>query len=278
MKSMYKDLLTPLVHTKYLLVYDDGTLIKEYQDTFRLFKCYRYNNIDKTTAVNVPHMLLTSAADLVLLCGHEIECLLNIARAITEYDPKIAITLVVEKFDNTVFFRELINIVTTVVYMPFDDETLQKKTLENITIEEFITAYVRDVKMINSILNSKILRLESGDLSEELFLSIANQLELIGRIFQYHSETKHLKDIFDELTAFLRTYEFEDVSIEQLEVFDYLTEILKDIVKYLNGFFIEKIFLDVYVFEDSLHDTIRFMIHYLLESEKLEGKLEYFYD
>ena len=51
----------------------------------------------------------------------------------------------------------------------------------------------------------------------------------------------------------------ETIEIENLEGFEYLSRIIEDISTYLFEYFVSRVFVDVYLFEDSLKNSIQFM-------------------
>ena len=294
----YKNFLSLLAKTRNLLVYDDGLLLKEYRSVLDMFESYRYNNITEMSIEGVSHMLVSMNVDMVLIYSKTPKNVLEICNEITKYNSNILITVILEERD-TLTCKQIMNLADTILSVPFEAEDLcrklsialaaklmiyemshtlntHKKFMDDTGIESFLDIYQEEIQIISERLSSLIERLQSGELGDALFYEVAEETALIGKIFGYHHYTAHLTSIFDEMTAFLRTYSFENVDPTTIEGFDYLVEILKDIQNYIENFFVKRIFSDVYVFEHSLHDTIRFMINHLLARKESNSDLEFF--
>lgn len=299
----YKNFLSLLASKSNLLVFDDGVLLKEYREIFDHFASYRYNNVNEKTVANVSQMLLSMPSDLVLIYSCELRSVLSITQLVKSYDASTALVVVLE--DHTLpECATIINAADAVLTRGFSPRDLYKKIsnalemklmLSRLThtitmhqefseeedVEIYIQNYKHDVELFLERLDMLVERLGSGELGHEFFCEIADEMDFIGNIFDKHRYTKHIKMIFDELSAFLRIYDFEMVDVASLVGFDYLSEILKDIHTYVESFFIDHIFSDVYVFEASLRDTILFMIRRLTNreaafSEKRENDVEFF--
>ena len=294
----FKNFLALLAKSRKLLVYDDGLLIKEYKPVLELFDSYFYNSVNETTIGGVKEVLLSVNVDIALVYSKSPVNVLKICSDISEVNPEIVITAILEDRESATCKR-IMNIVDTVISAPFDSEVLTKKLstalaaklmiyemthtlnthkkfMNDTGIDSFRDTYLEDVNIIINHFSILIERLDSGELGDEFFSEIANEIELVSKIFNYHHYTAHLSSIFDELSAFLRTYSFDDVDVSTLEGFDYLSEIVKDIRNYLDSFFVKRIFSDVYVFEHSLHDCIAFMINHLLHYKNKENEVEFF--
>ncbi len=299
-KYEYKNFLSLLAKTRNLLVYDDGLLLKEYKDTLDMFESYRYNNINETSVENVSRMLVSMHIDMVLIYAKSSKNVLELCREIAQYDRNIVITVILEERD-TLTCKHIMNLADTLLSVPFEPEELckklsialaaklmiyemshtlntHKKFMDDTGIENYLDTYTEEIKLISARLSILVGRLQSGELGCELFYEIAEELEVISKIFGYHHYTAHLTSIFDEMSGFLRIYSFDNVDLSTLEGFDFLVEILKDIQNYLENFFIKRIFSDVYVFEHSLQDTIQFMVNHLLGKKESKSDLEFFDD
>ena len=234
---------------------------------------------------------------MVLIYSTDYQKVLELCEEILLHDKNMVITVILEEHND--ISLKIANLVDTIVYTPFSIEILNKKIsialsakfmiyemthtinthkkfLDDTGIEPFLNEYQEAIKILFETLSSLIERLKSGELSHELFCEIADEIELIGTIFNYHHYTARVSLIFNQMAGFLRMYSFDDIDIVTLEGFDYLVEILQDICNYINDFFIKRIFSDVYVFEHSLLDSINFMINRLNNNKDIESKLEYF--
>jgi len=294
----YRNFLALIAKKHSILVYDDGLLLKEYKDVFGLFESSRYNSINEASLATLPSMFISMRVDMVLVCGDSLEDVLKICKMVSSHDKNIVITAIFKSGEDA-FNRHISHVADTIVFSPFEPKVLYKKMsialsskmmmqemthtlhthkkfLDETGIEHFRDEYRDDAKMISEVLYGYVQRLEAGELSHELFCEMADGIDSLGTLFTYHHYTAQLKEIFDEMAAFLRSYDFEDIDISTLEGFDYLVEILKDIQVYIENFFVQHIFSDVYVFEHSLHDSIGFMIRRLTNSKTKESEVEFF--
>ena len=294
----FKNFLALMAKSRKLLIFDDGYLLKNHKEVMEMFNSYFYNSIQEDAIAKLQSTLISTQADVVVVNGQSSKHILEICQKVSEFDPKIVITALLQNKDDGTCHK-IVEIADSVIYLPFQTESFYKKLsialsaqlmmykmshtlnthkkfLNETGIESYLNAYRDDVSIIHNTLKEYSLRLQCGDLNQELFYSIATELESIGKIFTYHHYTAKVSMIFDELAAFLRHYDLEDVEISKLEGFDFLVTIIDDISKYLHEFFIQRIFLDVYVFEHSLRDTIAFMINRLTENKKIESDLEFF--
>ncbi len=293
----YKNFISLLAKTRHLLVYDDGKLLKNHKDILEAFELYRYNNVNDAAISHISNILISVKVDMVLIYSNDYEKVLYLCNEILKYDKNIVITVILEEHNETCL--KIANLVDTLVYAPFETETLNKKIsialsaklmlygmmhtinthkkfLNDTGIDAYLDAYQGDITILIEILSALSERVKSGELSHEFFCEIASELEKIGKIFAYHHYTAHMTTVFDEMAAFLRIYSFDDVEIEALEGFDYLVEILQDIRCYIDNFFVKRIFSDVYVFEHSLQDSIIFMINRLNNRIDTKSELEFF--
>lgn len=279
----YKNFLSLLATKAQLLVYDDGVLLREHKALFDLFSFYRYSNINETTVANISGMLLSMECDLVLIYTKQLKEASEILQNVRRFDPNISVVLILEEYSDGVC-AEMINAADAVLIEGFAPKDLYKKVsnalemklmayklthtlsthkehAEEEDVNIYIQNYMHDVELFLERLDELIERLGSGELGHEFFCEIADEMDFIGNIFDKHRYTKHIKMIFDELSAFLRIYDFEQVDVSTLVGFDYLSEILKDIRCYVVSFFIDHIFSDVYVFSSlftryyTLYDT-----------------------
>lgn len=294
----YKIFLSLIAKKCNLLVFDDGLLLKEHKELLELFASYHYNSINEASVAALSNILITMSVDIVVICVQSAQVALSICKHVSSYDDTIAIT-VAFKYDNNELSQQISYTADTIVLLPSPSEVLYKKLssalsvkllmqefshtlhtdkkfLDETGVDSFRDAYEDEMKIISEFLYAYVQRLEAGELNSELFYDIADKIEDTGEIFTYHHYTAHIKSIFDELAAFLRTYGFENVDVSTLEGFDYLIAILQDVRAYIENFFVQRVFSDVYVFEHSLHDSIRFMIRRLMHIKDKPSEVEFF--
>jgi len=144
--------------------------------------------------------------------------------------------------------------------------------------EEFLDTYEGEVQFVCDDLEVYIARLDNGDIDAHLLESIADTNEEIANIFLSSTYTRHLSLIFLENTQFLRKLEFETLNLDN-EGFFFLARITEDIHMYIEKYFVNREFSDVYIFQESLMNSIEMMERaFVGEEEKMISELEFFDD
>ena len=82
------------------------------------------------------------------------------------------------------------------------------------------------------------------------------------------------------LSRLLENTKIEDVDERSLESFDYLSRIIEDIASFLDNYFIKRSFNDLYVVEDSMTNSLKFLkTSFEKNTNKADGSsLEFFND
>lgn len=123
--------------------------------------------------------------------------------------------------------------------------------------------------------------IDSGDLSEEVFESLKEDLAHIEVLFdEYMIRSRRIKSIIANFSSFVNNLDLEDVSFETFEGFDYLSRIVEDITVFLRQYFLERQFEDLYIIEDSLKNSVEFMRAKFMKlpPEKDKSHMEFFDD
>ena len=146
--------------------------------------------------------------------------------------------------------------------------TLKQKSVSEDSIDKFFDTYEGSAMFIADDLMGMIKNLNSGNLSHQFFVNIADKLDEVAFIFSKLQRTQSVTYIYEELASYLRNMQLEEINPQNLSAFNYLSEILSDVSIYLMDMFVDRIFKDVYLFKDSLDNNMNFM------KNKLEGKSE----
>ena len=109
-------------------------------------------------------------------------------------------------------------------------------------------------------------------------MKIAQELDEVANIFSNNKHTISVTIIYENLASYLRNLDLETIEAQNLSGFTYLSEILDDVSLYLINMFVDRIFKDIYVFEQSLINNIEFMKNKLLgiDEDNDESELEFF--
>ncbi|MFA6143597.1 MAG: response regulator [Sulfurimonas sp.] len=302
MSDHYKGCLGVLAHKKHIAVFDDNTtILKTYPkllEAFNTFNCYAVND---ATDEHLTSILTTGNIDAVIIESRDAVEVIRLCKHILRFDWKIAIVVIVPEEALIPSFRPANAIVDTILCRPITEEMLVQKMvtalaakqtiiqlslslglesllLDQGDIETFKRTFEGNILLLCETLYDYEQRLKSGELSPVFFGELADVMEKIAKIFEHHHYTSHIAKIFDRLALYLRSYNFEMVDFTTLEGFDYLTDIVNDIIFYMKNFFVNRIFTDVYVFEHSLENSIQFMKNRLENKEDTQSEMEFFDD
>jgi hypothetical protein len=290
-----------LAKTRKVLVYSDRELA-DLSEIFDSFYQVFYEKISNLTAEKSHYHLIKDKVDTVVIFpDSNYRDVMTLHKKIKEYDSSVDIVLVIPNlvvFDN---LNEIINSFDAMLAEPFSKEDLAKKlftvlsntySIKSISnreislrsefdgqegdLEEFLDTYEGSILFLSEELGELSRALGDGALSHELLFDVATKMEEVSTTFGANNYTKHVSPIFDELASFLRSYSLESVDVEVLEGFDYLARIIDDVSFYITEYFVDRIFTDVYIFEHSLENSIKFMEDKLMKNDSDQGELEFF--
>ncbi|PHR54086.1 MAG: hypothetical protein COA44_14305 [Arcobacter sp.] len=142
---------------------------------------------------------------------------------------------------------------------------------EQLITEEFLDTYEGEVLFLSQDLEELVEEIQEGDFTQES-LELLNQKILdVSDVFLSSRYTQHVSPIFKEFADMLALMKCEDFK-KLDDALEYLCEIVSDINTYINQYFVERSFTDVYLFQDSLKNSIDFLQRsYTCE---LDGKSE----
>lgn len=145
---------------------------------------------------------------------------------------------------------------------------LKQQNVTEDSIEKFFDTYEGSALFLADELMEIVKNLNDGNLSYQFIMNIAQNIDEVADIFSNAKEMVSLSSIYEDLASYLRDIKLEAIAPQNLFGFTYLSKILSDVSVYLMDMFVDRIFKDVYIFEDSLKNNIEFM------KNRLEGKSE----
>lgn len=129
---------------------------------------------------------------------------------------------------------------------------------EVLVTEEFLDTYEGEVMFLSQDLEELAKKFENGAFgAEELEVLALNMLD-VADVFLSCRYTQHISPIFKEFSEFIDTLSVE-VLMKNEESIEYLHAILLDVNTYIEQYFVDRIFSDVYLFQDSLKNSIDFL-------------------
>jgi len=292
-----KEYFSYTVKDKNLLIYSNNDFTK-YTSVLNEFNAYKICDITEVSLDNLGAYIVTNSIDTVLIdFVNDAEKVYNILES---FDHKVHVMLYV---GTTCEARHtgLLNLCEAVIAEPFSEETLMYKffTMLNdesairainnascslsrvpktasIQLEDYLDVYEGQILFLSEALQSSLDKLDSGELSHDLLADVANQIDEVAGVFANHFYTKRVAPIFVDLSKYLREIKLDKIEIENLEGFDYLSRIIEDINAYLIEYFVDRLFNNVYVFEDSLANSVQFMKDRLSNTKDESSELEFF--
>lgn len=188
-------------------------------------------------------------------------------------------TLLAYPLDQKSYYKKLF----TLLSHPYTIDSINRRAivLQNSDRSEdnnevFFQNYKGSALFLSDDLMEIIKNLEDGNLSADFLNNIAIKIDQIADIFSNTETTSKVTPIFKDFAHYLRSIKLENIEPQNLEGFSYLSNILHDISVYLMDMFVDRIFKDVHVFEDSLKNNINFM-KYRLEGREEDGsQMEFF--
>jgi hypothetical protein len=128
---------------------------------------------------------------------------------------------------------------------------------ESIT-EEFLDTYEGEVLFLSQDLEEIVQNMQNRNFTPEIFKLLEQKLNDVSDVFLSSTYTQHVSPIFKEFAKFISTIECEKF-IKFDDAIEYLCEIVSDVNTYINFYFVDRIFSDVYLFQDSLQNSIEFL-------------------
>lgn len=126
--------------------------------------------------------------------------------------------------------------------------------------EEFLDTYEGEVLFLSQDLEELAEEIVSDAFSQESLDLLEQKLYDVSDVFLSSSYTQHVSPVFQELAAFIADIECDDFK-NFVASRGYLAEIVSDINSYITMYFVDRIFSDVYLFQDSLKNSIVFLRH-----------------
>jgi len=301
MKHNFKRYLPFLTKNRKFLVYSNRDF-SEYEHIFNDFDQVFYEKIDELTIKNASFHFVKDGVDTVLLYpDNDFNHTLELYEKIHALDENVDMLLVIpdgKVFDDS---KEIMNRFDALLGAPFSEDELAKKMFtmlsdmyalrsianhdvslkkEKNTDEEsrenFLDTYEGSALFLSEALQEFSQQIDDGYLSEAFLENVALKIDEVQQTFKSSHYTQNVAPIFEELSAFLRAYDLGTVDVDVLEGFDYLGRIIEDISFYINEYFVDRVFSDVYVFEHSLENSIVFMENKLLKQDDNDSEIEFF--
>lgn len=127
----------------------------------------------------------------------------------------------------------------------------------SLVTEEFLDTYEGEVLFLSQDLEELIEEINDERLSQDTLDLLVQKLEDVSNVFLSSTYTQHVSPVFKEFAAYITELECEDLKTFA-DAREYLSEIIADVNTYINMYFVARVFSDVYLFQDSLKNSIEF--------------------
>lgn len=271
-----------------------------YDETSSYFKSSSKVDINVEILKKINIILMKRHINVVVIdVPHNDEIAKQFYYAIQEFNSEMLVMLMFEPKECKKLF-EIVPLVDTTVSYPINRDLFHKRlfsllsriyTINSIgkkeiivkheapledSLEIFFDTYEGSSLFISDDLTDMVSALNAGNLTHSFLANISAELDKVADIFSHAEQSKSVSFIYKELADYLRELDLSEIKPENLEGFTYLSDILNDVSIYLIDMFVDRIFKDVYIFENSLQSNIDFMKNRLQGTEKSMGDLEFF--
>ncbi len=124
--------------------------------------------------------------------------------------------------------------------------------------EEFLDTYEGEVMFLSQDLEEIVQDIKDKNASPETFRLLQQKLDDVSDVFLSSTYTQHVAPLFKEFGEYVAALEYENF-MNYDDAISYLCEIVLDINTYINFYFIDRVFSDVYLFQDSLKNSFDFL-------------------
>ena len=131
-------------------------------------------------------------------------------------------------------------------------------TDKELIVEEFLDTYEGEVLFLSQDLENMVEEIQGDDFSQDTLRLLTQKLEDVSDVFLSSTYTQHVSPVFKEFAQYVQGIECDDFK-KFKDAQEYLCEIVSDVNKYINLYFVERTFCDVYLFQDSLKNSIDFL-------------------
>lgn len=124
--------------------------------------------------------------------------------------------------------------------------------------EEFLDTYEGEVLFLSQDLQEIVQEMKDEAFNQESLEVLIQKLRDVSDVFLSSTYTQHVSPIFINFADYLARITCKDFMLYE-DVSSYLCEIIEDVDTYITLYFVERTFSDVYLFQDSLQNSIEFL-------------------
>ncbi len=271
-----------------------------FDEVSHLFSSGAQRNTHQSEFDNITITLIRNKTDIVLLDATEdSENAKRFLEALRKHNDRVVIVTIIGR-ESVPLFMEFATLSDHLLFDSFSIEELKAKLVQIVSVFYTIMSIGRreiNLKSGSSDLSNLVnfldfyegsslfivdelmelnQRFKAGEFSKELLNEMGGKILEISEIFSKNELLIRVAPIFKELGDFLNQLEFSTLQPSGLKGFDYLSNIIDDLNKNMMDIFVDRIFHDVHVFEDSLKNNIEFMKNCLYTHSDDQSELDFF--
>ncbi|QKJ22671.1 hypothetical protein [Poseidonibacter lekithochrous] len=259
-----------IAKNKNLLLFGEDNL-KHLNGLFNMFNDILIQESTPYTLSNLNTTILNNNIDVIIINSKENkeEICLYLLEILKYEDIKV---LYCQNEEEEVHF-EMLNLSNTSFTKSINEELLsykmysllqekafdETKTLED-TSNTYVDSFEIQIIFIRDELHHLSKIIDEGDISEGNIHKVKQSINRINKIFEnYLMYSKKIKNSMKYFAAMLNKVDLKKASVDNIESFTYLSRIIEDIAIFLDNYFIKRNFTDLYVVEDSLENSLKFL-------------------
>jgi hypothetical protein len=124
--------------------------------------------------------------------------------------------------------------------------------------EEFLDTYEGEVLFLSQDLEEISEKIKEKSFGQENLTILSQLINDVSDVFLSSVYTQQVAPIFKEFSDYIANIDSSDF-IKFEDATSYLSEIVLDVNTYINLYFVDRVFSDVYIFQDSLQNSIEFL-------------------
>jgi len=124
--------------------------------------------------------------------------------------------------------------------------------------EEFLDTYEGEVMFLSQDLEELEKKIRTHHFEQEDIELLSQSVADVHDVFLSSTYTQHIAPIFKDFAEFILKMKIQKILTHKNSL-TYLCAIIVDIDTYINQYFVDRVFSDVYLFQDSLKNSIHFL-------------------
>ncbi len=141
-------------------------------------------------------------------------------------------------------------------------------------LEVFLEKHMEDIASSVVKIDSFSKQIKENKMSKTVLVDISNELSKVASIFQKHSALNSITPVIVALEKFLEIVNLTFSPQTPPKSLGYLANILDDFNQNLTDMFVDSVYSDVHIFEDSFISNITYMTNSLLGKEEVQEEAE----